>query len=926
MLIGDRAATSRWLRITLLSTYLAAGYVVTGGFGLSLAAPPGYATGIFLPAGLAIATMLVFGTASLPGTFLGSFLLNIGVGYTIAHQLNTIGIVSALAIAAASAVQAWVGGHVLGRAIGRPLRLDSGRDVFWFLTLAPIVCLTSATLSLSCLVLIGAIGETEFPASWPVWWIGDTLGLVLVLPLMLVFAGERQALRKRRIFLVAVPMVLFFGVFAATYTQLSRREADRGLLEFRMRSQRLTDKVQSTLEEQAVFLEQLGTAFGTRRSLITRGDFRLLSEKLLRRFPMIQAIDWAPRVGVDDRAGFETAQRVDVPTFTIHGLDDHSSAGAIPRPFLFPVTFLEPLGGNAEAQGFDLASDGDRLAAITSAETSKQVSATAPLRLVQEDGDQAAILLIYPVSESPNGPGIVVVVLRVQTFVERLLAPLSSAIKLKLSDATSGRPLFDNIDEQAVTPIYEASFEFGTRRYLLRTAPTRLYLASHFGWESWFILVAGVLCTGLLGALLLLATGYGQRADDLVEERTAELQTANRRLSTEIAERERAEAALLQARRMEAIGQLTGGVAHDFNNLLSIIQGNLDLLRKHIQTKRAADILTAADRGAQRGAQLVASLLAFARRQMLRPETIDPNQLIREFSDLIQRAVGDAIELHLVLRPTAGLCCVDPAQFQAALLNLAVNARDAMLDGGSLTIECGGGASGAPALGSAETAEDGGYVVIAVRDNGRGMTPEVMERAFEPFYTTKDVGVGSGLGLSQVYGFVQQSGGQVEIASAPGNGTIVTIYLPRHDRPPAAAGDDKAAKARAPRGNEIVLVVEDDADVRQLAANLLRELGYRVLTAADGIEAISILRGDEPIDLLFSDIVMPKGLRGDKLVSKAKTLRPDLRILLTSGYTAELEVGTTSAVTVLRKPYRRDDLAHAIRAALDSEQQSTLSS
>jgi signal transduction histidine kinase/CheY-like chemotaxis protein len=576
-------------------------------------------------------------------------------------------------------------------------------------------------------------------------------------------------------------------------------------------------------------------------------------------------------------------------------------------------------------RGFDLASDGNRLAAITSAENSKQVSATGPVRLVQADGDRAGILLVYPVSESPNGPGIVLVVLRMQTFVERLHAPLASAIKLKLSDATSHQPLFDNIDEQAVTPFYEASFEFGTRRYLLRTAPTRLYLASHFGWESWFILVAGMLCTGLLGALLLLATGYGQRADDLVEERTAELQTANRRLSTEISERERAEAALLQARRMEAIGQLTGGVAHDFNNLLTIIQGNLELLRKHIQTKRAADILTAADRGAQRGAQLVASLLAFARRQMLRPEIIDPNQLIREFSDLIQRAVGDAVELHLVLHPTAGFCCVDPAQFQAALLNLAVNARDAMLDGGSLTIECGSGASSAPAMAGAETAEDGGYVVIAVRDTGRGMTPEVMERAFEPFYTTKDVGVGSGLGLSQVYGFVQQSGGQVEIASAPSNGTIVTIYLPRHDQLPAADGDDKAAKARAPGGHEIVLVVEDDADVRQLAANILRELGYGVLTAADGIEAVSILRGNEPIDLLFSDIVMPKGLRGDKLASEAKALRPDLRILLTSGYTAEPAVGIASVVTVLRKPYRRDDLAHAIRAALDSEQHSTLS-
>jgi signal transduction histidine kinase len=549
-----------------------------------------------------------------------------------------------------------------------------------------------------------------------------------------------------------LPMTLFFMMFAALYARLSSWEADRSLLEFRMRSQHVADSLQAALEQQAFFLEQLGTTFATRRNPMRRADFRLLTDKLLKRFPMIQAVEWSPCVQPKDRDQFEEAQRSELPGFTIHGLarQDPGSAVTDYEGCLYPVTYLEPSRGNEEALGFDLASETDRRTAIGAALATGQVSATAPVRLVQEHGHEAGILLIYAASSGPNGPGIVLVVLRMATFVQDLSTPLASMMTMRLVDATQGLEVFDDINAPPAAPAFVTTFDFGKRRYMLRTAPTSLYMAAHRGWESWFVLVAGAFCTGLLGALLLLATGYAQRARELVATRTSELQTANRRLSAEIVRRERAQSALLQARRMEAMGQLTGGVAHDFNNLLTVISGNLELLRAHVSGERAMRLLSSAERGAQRGARLVDSLLAFARRQTLRPETVDPNQLIQEFSELFRRAIGEASELRLSLDETAGPCRVDPAQFQAALLNLVINARDAMPTGGVLTME----SRSVERSAADETSEDeassaGPLVEIVVRDTGVGMPPEVVEHAFEPFYTTRMSAAGAASGSAK---------------------------------------------------------------------------------------------------------------------------------------------------------------------------------
>ncbi|HVJ54744.1 MAG TPA: ATP-binding protein [Aliidongia sp.] len=396
----------------------------------------------------------------------------------------------------------------------------------------------------------------------------------------------------------------------------------------------------------------------------------------------------------------------------------------------------------------------------------------------------------------------------------------------------------------------------------------------------------------------------------------------NEVLETRIAERTRERDAarehLNHVQRLEALGQLTGGVAHDFNNLLTAIVGNLDLLDRHVTSETGKRLMESAHRAAARGARLIQSLLVFARRQTLRPEAVKPNDLITELGELLHRAAGDTIEIALQLDPTLDQCLIDAAQFQAALLNLVVNARDAMPPaGGRIEIATVEVAVEEGDQAARNDAKPGRYARIMLSDNGRGMSPSVLARAFEPFFTTKDIGKGSGLGLSQVYGFARQSGGFVELASELGTGTTVSLYLPRTEERMAAAAEPVILPP--PAGVETILVAEDDPDIRAIVADSLRSLGYRVLTCDDGITALALLQRPERIDLLFADISMPNGMLGDELARRAIKLRPDLRALLTSG----LPAGETGSETfgdfpILRKPYRREELASAIRAILDN--------
>ena len=383
----------------------------------------------------------------------------------------------------------------------------------------------------------------------------------------------------------------------------------------------------------------------------------------------------------------------------------------------------------------------------------------------------------------------------------------------------------------------------------------------------------------------------------------------------DITDRRSLEEQLTQARKMEAVGQLTGGVAHDFNNLLTVILGNLDLVMRKLALDDAPKRQLAAVRhAAERGQELTRQLLSFSRRQHLSPVAVDLNRLIADFTPLLQQAAGETVRLVPPVAKAPLRVNVDPAHLETALLNLTVNARDAMSSGGSLTIT-----AGAVDAADLPTPADGaaGWARIEVTDTGAGMPRQVIDHIFEPFFTTKDVGKGSGLGLSQVYGFVHQSGGQIAVMSEPGAGTTFSLYLPATSKPVAK----RAASAPKDllRGDESLLVVEDDPAVLALTVQMLEGLGYRIVTAIDGNEALQRLRGRRRIDLLFSDVVMPGGLTGVQLAEMAQQIRPSLKVLLTSGYVGHHVATTQTRFPLIDKPYEQPDLAAKLRSVLDEE-------
>ncbi len=402
-----------------------------------------------------------------------------------------------------------------------------------------------------------------------------------------------------------------------------------------------------------------------------------------------------------------------------------------------------------------------------------------------------------------------------------------------------------------------------------------------------------------------------ERLETRVGERTRALEAARH-------EREQAEAALFQSQKLEAVGQMTGGLAHDFNNLLTVIVGNLDMIqeaceRAEPEGSRIARLAGRAMHAAERGARLTAQLLAFARRQMLRPATLAVGTLIEETGDLLRRAAGEAVSVSVVIAPDLWPCRIDAAQFESALLNLALNARDAMLQGGTLEVRLDNAALD-PGTARELDVPAGDYVRVVVEDTGIGMSESVRERVFEPFFTTKDAGAGSGLGLPQVYGFTRQSGGTVQIDSVPGKGTRVTLYFPRasDEFAPAAAGHVPLARLR---GQGTVLIAEDVSEVREVFTDTLAGAGYDVLAVANGAATLAILRSGRSVDLLLADLVLPGGIDGRSLAREARRVLPRLSVLLTSG-TVPQEGG--DEFPMLAKPARPAELLERVGALLAS--------
>jgi signal transduction histidine kinase/CheY-like chemotaxis protein len=415
-----------------------------------------------------------------------------------------------------------------------------------------------------------------------------------------------------------------------------------------------------------------------------------------------------------------------------------------------------------------------------------------------------------------------------------------------------------------------------------------------------------------------------ERLEALVAERTQELEKANEDLKSQMTERERVEASLRQSQKMEAVGQLTGGLAHDFNNLLTGISGSLELTRARLSQGKADSVdryITTAQEAVKRAAALTHRLLAFSRRQALEPKPTNVNRLVTGMEELIRRTVGPSIHVEVVGAGGLWSTLVDSNQLENALLNLCLNARDAMPQGGRLTIETANrwlDARGARDLDIAP----GQYISLCVTDTGTGMEADVAAHAFDPFFTTKPLGQGTGLGLSMIYGFARQSGGQIRIYSEVGKGTTMCLYLPRHyDDPSFNDAADFPEASESLGDGEIVLVIDDEPSIRMLITDVLSDTGYSVLEASDGPAGLRVLQSAARIDLLITDVGLPGGMNGRQVADAARTLRPDLKVLFITGYAENALMGNghlEKGMHVLAKPFEVERLAIKIRELVKS--------
>jgi len=436
------------------------------------------------------------------------------------------------------------------------------------------------------------------------------------------------------------------------------------------------------------------------------------------------------------------------------------------------------------------------------------------------------------------------------------------------------------------------------------------------------VMIAAPLLIGLPRLLGMSTRVQLQQAYAALEEETRQRRKAEA-MVRRFQEMEATEAQVRQAQKMEAIGQLTGGVAHDFNNILTVITGSIEMLSDGVKDRPLlAQITAMIGAAATRGADLTRHLLAFARQQPLQPRSTDINALLVDVAGLLRPTLGVQVEIEAMLADDAAPVLIDPSQLSTAILNLALNARDAMPDGGKLTLETKNVVLDADYAALNNDVQPGNYVMIAVSDTGEGIPGALLHKVFEPFFTTKGVGKGSGLGLSMVYGFVKQSNGHIKIYSEEGHGTTVKLYLPQSGSTPemdADASFAELAMREGEHGDEAILIVEDDLLVRDYVVAQIERLGYRTLSATSAAEALDIIDGPEHIDLLFTDVMMPGGMNGRQLATEAQKRRPRLKVLYTSGYTENAIVhhGRLDAgVLLLPKPYLSSDLARGIRTAL----------
>jgi len=454
-------------KITIYSLLLVVAYVITGKLGLMLALPPGYASAIFPPAGIAIAAVFVAGKKTLPAIFFGSLFLNAWVGYDANHQINITSIEVALLIALASTIQALVGGWWLKRKIGYPTSLDSPNDVVTFFVSAPFICLISATLSVSGLFALGLIENSLFVTSLASWWIGDSLGLIVMLPLTLVTIGRPRNIWKQRLTTVALPMMVTFALLVIIFVIVSRWERKESLIEFDALSNQVSEQLRIRFESQEAVQEQISALFSYRNyDTVSTNDFHHFVKTTLISYPMIYAIEWVPKVSQQDRNSFIKQRQQDFSTFDIRQFgSDKGMVTASLRDYYFPITYIEPQNDSTRAiLGFDLASLPDRKSTIFEAINKKKAAASSPINLIIYNGKELGLLLMYPI-QGTKQDGVLSTILKADSFFGELFTPTKKTLNIRLIDTKTEKALYDGFADNQTEALYKRNFEFGGRQY-----------------------------------------------------------------------------------------------------------------------------------------------------------------------------------------------------------------------------------------------------------------------------------------------------------------------------------------------------------------------------------------------------------------------------------------------------------------------------
>ena len=743
------------------------------------------------------------------------------------------------------------------------------------------------------------------------------------------------------------PLILFGGLLATggSTTVLWQSSQLRDRLTFLHATDSELRTIESQFRTYTALLRGGAGLFAARNDSVSLNEFRAYVERIdfQSRYPGVLGIGFTPNLPASERESFAIrAEALGVPDFHVRPATSNATVS--------PVLFAEPPNPrNQAAIGYDVMSDPVRRDMVESARDTGLAAASARIQLVQEidRNKQAGFLVAMPVYAGGTVPPTVEE--RRRRFVGFVFGAfragdLFGTIVAAEAEEDAAFAVYDGEPNEATllhwserdpqsaaTARYtrRANLELGGRVWtVLFESRASSRRASSFN-EVWLVCIGGLISTILLS---LIARRQSRMQDEVyhlnvslearVEERTRDLQRANDQIRQAGDERARIEETLRQSQKMEAVGQLTGGLAHDFNNLLAGISGSLELMQSRMQQGRFNDVdryMAAAQGASKRAAALTHRLLAFSRRQTLDPKPTNVNRLVAGMEELIRRTVGPTIAIEVVGAPDLWLTLIDPPQLENALLNLCINARDAMPEGGRIVIEMGNRSIDRQDALRQDMAA-GEYLSLCVADTGSGMPPDVIAKAFDPFFTTKPTGQGTGLGLSMIYGFVKQSGGQAQIHSEVGQGTTVCLFMPRYTGEAEAetVGTTRPALPLAQAG-ETVLVVDDESTVRMLVTDVLAELGYTAIEASDSASGLKVLLSDAHIDLLVTDVGLPGGMNGRQMADAARIGRPGLRVLFITGYaeTALLTNGQLEpGMAVLTKPFAVDTLGARIREML----------